>query len=177
MDDEQTYRLIGEGPKNNTNNQENNINDNDIFPGLTTNSNNSNRINNTENNENNKCKNKKIGFMENINNLTDIMNNLDSDNFITKFIIFVLLFHPIISLWIQNKPIVRKTYTKKQIKFIQIILLIFMSICLVGFMLTYSNESNWFFIFFLKALLFSFILIHSGILNSKYFKKNFMKNH
>ena len=94
-----------------------------------------------------------------------ILNSFDAENYITKLIIGIMLFHPIVSLMIQNNQNVQKAYTKSQRKFIKKILIVFMFFCLVGFSTSNYQGNNYFLSFFIKFILVFFLLIHTNIFN------------
>ena len=94
-----------------------------------------------------------------------ILNSFDSDNYFTKLIIGIMLFHPIVSLMIQNNENVKKTFTKSQRKLIKKVLIVFMFFCLVGFSSSSYQGSNYFLSFFIKFILIFFLLIHTNIFN------------
>ena len=168
MEDEQGYRLI-DGDQNN-NVKHNNDSNRGETSTFFNNDYQLDRINvvRTSNTRNNS------GYFNNINDVLTSIYNLDNDGKMTKIIVIALLFHPIVSLFIQDNPIVQKVLTLKQRKLISITLLVFMSLCLLGFFWTNPHGSNGLLICSLKLLLFICILIHSGIIN-KFIKKNMLK--
>ena len=94
-----------------------------------------------------------------------IVNSFDSENLFSKFIIGIMLFHPIVSLMIQNNENVKKAFTKAQRKLIKKILIAFMFFCLVGFSTSNYQGDNYLLSFCIKFLLVFFLLIHTNIFN------------
>ena len=168
MEDEQGYRLI-DGDQNNNEKNDNNSNKDETSP-ILNDEYQFDRINDVRQSNNRN----RSGYFNNINDVINSIYNLDNDGKMTKFIVIALLFHPIISLFIQDNPTVQKVLTLKQRKLISNILLLFMSICLFRFFWTQSHGCNGLLFFSLKLLLFVSILIHSGIIN-KFIKKNMLK--
>ena len=149
MEDEDNYHLIeGENTKN-----QNEPNDKETAY----------LINNGANNQNQNINTHNISSSPS-NMIDNLVNSFDINNFFTKFIIIILLFHPIISLFIENNSYVKKALNKSKRKLIKKILIIFMLFCLFGFSAVHSHE-NYFFEFCCKFLLVFFILIHTNIFN------------
>ena len=97
--------------------------------------------------------------------INGIVDSFDIDNYFTKFIIAIMLFHPIVSLMIQNNENVKKVFTKSQRKLIKRILIVFMFFCLIGFSTSNNQGNNILLNFLLKFLLVFFLLIHTNIFN------------
>ena len=153
-DEDQNYRLIGGDEAKNTdepNDKETAYLLNDISPQNTTNQ--------TRNNYNQNSS----STPSNI--INGIVDSFDINNYYTKFIIGILLFHPIVSLMIQNNENVKKTFTKSQRKLIKRIMIVFMFFCLIGFSTSSYQGNNYFLNFCLKFLLVLFLLIHTNIFN------------
>ena len=155
MDDEdQNYRLIGGEDSKNTdvpNDKETAYLLNDVSPQNTT-----NQIRNSS------TLHSSPSPSQIINNLVD---SFDVENYFTKFIIAILLFHPIVNLMIQNNETVKKVFTKSQRKLIKRILIVFMLFCLIAFSTSNNQGNNLLLNFFLKFLLVFFLLIHTNIFN------------
>ena len=102
-------------------------------------------------------------------NPSNIMNNLvdsfDTNNYYIKFIVAILLLHPIVNLMIQNNETVKRVYTKSQRKLIKKIMIVFMFFCLIGFSTSNFQGGNYLVNFFVKFLLVFFLLIHTNIFN------------
>ena len=166
MDDEdRSYRLIGGEDSKNTdepNDKETAYLLNDVSPQNT-----SNRISNSSS-------------PSSLNVFDGILNSFNVDYYFSKIIIGIMLFHPIVSLMIQNNENVKKAFTKSQRKFIKKILIVFMFFCLVGFSSSSYQGSSYLLSFFVKFLLVFFLLIHTNIFNvtnieetAKFWKKIF----
>ena len=119
----------------------------------------------------------------NINSISESSSNSDDTrNGLSKLTVAVLLFHPILSLFIQDSPVVKKLYTKAQRKLIKRISIVFMLYCLIGYSLTNAPGDGRFTSFLLKLFLIIFLLIHTNIFNItnfnetiKFWKKAFNK--
>jgi len=150
-DEDQNYRLIdGEQTKNSEepNDKETAYLLNDISP--------QNR---------NQSRNNYIHNTSNSNIMNNIVDSFDPNNYYIKFIVAILLFHPIVNLMIQNNETVKKVYTKSQRKLIKKIMIVFMFFCLIGFSTSNFQGGNYLVNFFVKFLLVFFLLIHTNIFN------------
>ena len=94
-----------------------------------------------------------------------ILNSFDTGNYFSKLIMGIMLFHPIVSLMIQNNENVKKAFTKSQRKLIKKILIVFMFFCLIGFSTSHYQGDNYLLSFFIKFILVFFLLIHTNIFN------------
>ena len=153
-DEDQNYRLIGgEETKNSEepNDKETAYLLNDISPQNISNQSRNNYIHNSSSSPSNV-----------MNNLVD---SFDVNNYFFKFIIAILLFHPIVNLMIQNNETVKRVYTKSQRKLIKKIMIVFMLFCLIGFSTSNYQGGNYFINFLIKFLLVFFLLIHTNIFN------------
>ena len=97
--------------------------------------------------------------------MNNIVDSFDPNNYYIKFIVAILLFHPIVNLMIQNNETVKKVYTKSQRKLIKKIMIVFMFFCLIGFSTSNFQGGNYLVNFFVKFLLVFFLLIHTNIFN------------
>ena len=152
-DEDQNYRLIGGDETKNTdepNDKETAYLLNDISP-QNRNHPRNNYIHNSSSNPSNI-----------MNNLVD---SFDPNNYFIKFIIAILLLHPIVNLMIQNNETVKRVYTKSQRKLIKRIMVLFMFFCLIGFSTSNFQGGNYLVNFFVKFLLVFFLLIHTNIFN------------
>ena len=154
MDDDHNYRLIG-GDESKNNEEPT---DKETAYLL----NDCSRINSTNEPHNTSRINNNSSSSEVVNNM---VNAFDNNNFISKFILAALLFHPIINLIIQDNPTVKKMYTKAQRKMIKRIIIVFMLFCLIGFSSTNNPGCSGFMSFLLKFILITFLLIHTNIFN------------
>ena len=96
--------------------------------------------------------------------MNNIVDTFDTNNYFFKFIIAILLFHPIVNLMIQNNQTVKKAFTKSQRKLIKRIMIVFMLFCLIGFSTSNFQGGNYLVNFFIKFMLvffYLFILIFS----------------
>ena len=164
-DEDQNYRLIG--GEDNKNNDEPNDKEtayllNDVSP----------QSNQTRNNQNSPPTPSNIA--------NSIVNSFDVNNYFSKFIIAILLFHPIVNLFIQNNENVKRAFNKSQRKLIKRIMIVFMLFCLIGFSTSHYQGSNYLLNFSLKFLLVFFLLVHTNIFNvtnieetAKFWKKIF----
>ena len=153
-DEDQNYRLIGGDEAKKTdepNDKETAYLLNDVSPQNTSN------LNRNNHNQNSSATPSNI--------MNGIVDSFDSNNYYTKFIVAILLFHPIVSLMIQNNENVKKIFTKSQRKLIKRIMIVFMFFCLVGFSTSSNQGGNYLLNFCLKFLLVFFLLIHTNIFN------------
>ena len=97
--------------------------------------------------------------------INEMVNSMDSNNTSSKLVIAAFLFHPILSLIIQNNPTVKKTFTKAQRKLIKRILIFFMLFCLIGYSSSNIPSTRGIMGFVLKFVLIIFLLIHTNIFN------------
>ena len=97
--------------------------------------------------------------------INEMVNTFDRNSTSSKLVIAAFLFHPILSLFIQNNPTVKKTFTKAQRKLIKRILIFFMLFCLIGYSSSNIPSTRGIMGFVLKFVLIIFLLIHTNIFN------------
>ena len=97
--------------------------------------------------------------------INEMVNSFDRNRASSKLVIAAFLFHPILSLFIQNNPTVKKTFTKAQRKLIKRILIFFMLFCLIGYSSSNIPSTRGIMGFVLKFVLIIFLLIHTNIFN------------
>ena len=156
MDEEdQNYRLIGGGEETKNSDEPNDKETayllNDISP--------QNSLSQTRNYSQNSSSSSPSNLMNNI------VDTFDTNNYFFKFIIAILLFHPIVNLMIQNNQTVKKAFTKSQRKLIKRIMIVFMLFCLIGFSTSNFQGGNYLVNFFIKFMLVFFLLVHTNIFN------------
>ena len=157
MDEEdQNYRLIGGGEETKNSDEPNDKETayllNDISPQNTS----------SQTGRNNYSQNSSSSPSNLMNNIVD---TFDTNNYFFKFIIAILLFHPIVNLMIQNNQTVKKAFTKSQRKLIKRIMIVFMLFCLIGFSTSNFQGGNYLVNFFIKFMLVFFLLVHTNIFN------------
>ena len=157
MDEEdQNYRLIGGGEETKNSDEPNDKETayllNDISPQNTS----------SQTRRNNYSQNSSSSPSNLMNNIVD---TFDTNNYFFKFIIAILLFHPIVNLMIQNNQTVKKAFTKSQRKLIKRIMIVFMLFCLIGFSTSNFQGGNYLVNFFIKFMLVFFLLVHTNIFN------------
>ena len=97
--------------------------------------------------------------------INEMVNSFDNNSTSSKLVIAAMLFHPILSLVLQNNPTVKKTFTKAQRKLIKRILIFFMLFCLIGYSASNIPSTRGIMGFVLKFVLIIFLLIHTNIFN------------
>ena len=103
--------------------------------------------------------------------MNSMVSSMNTDEFFPKLIIGIMLFHPIVSLFIQNNENVKKAFNKFQRKLIKRLLILMMLICLIGYSTSSFQGDNVFLRFLLKITLIIFLLIHTNVFNITNFEE------